>query len=118
MGRFYKRKHNRVSISEEIIKTAIREVIRDKKSIRVTAAKCAINKSTLFKRIKFVKHQKNNVLIDESANSSDDDFVSIKATGKHKHKNCQIFTDVQELELKEYLLRSSNMDLHTPKQES
>ncbi|KAK9730373.1 Transposase IS4 [Popillia japonica] len=79
MGRFYKRKHNRVPISEEIIKSAIREVIRDKKSIRVTAAKYAINKSTLFKRIKFkrikfVKHQKNNVLIDESANSSDDDF--------------------------------------------
>ncbi|KAK9680751.1 hypothetical protein QE152_g38842 [Popillia japonica] len=56
MGRFYKSKHNRVPISEEIIKRAIREVIRvpiseeiikrairevirDKKSIRVTAAK-------------------------------------------------------------------------------
>ncbi|KAK9704559.1 hypothetical protein QE152_g27800 [Popillia japonica] len=104
------RKHNRVPISEEIIKRAIREVIRDKKSIRVTAAKYAINKSTLFKRIKFVKHQKNNVLIDKSANSSDDDFVTIKATGKHKHKNRQIFTDAQELELKEYLLRSSNIN--------
>lgn len=118
MGRVYKKKTNRVEISEETIVEAIKEVINKKKSLRSTAIKYGINKSTLYKRIKFLRSSKQiqpnkSQTHDDSGNSSESDsnsLISLKVTNRNKYKNRQIFNDLEELDLKNYLLRSSKIN--------
>lgn len=58
MIRNYKPKTERTKISEENIEKAINEIIKDKLSVREVAIKYYIPKSTLFNRLKKMRENK------------------------------------------------------------
>lgn len=116
MPRQYKKKTNRFPISEEIMKIAMKEVLTKKNTLRGAAEKHNLNRSTLCKRLKILKRNNKSIvdLIEnknnDSGQSSDEDaLVTLKLTDRGKYKHSQIFTDSEEQQLKEYLLRSSKI---------
>lgn len=97
MVRTYKAKTDRGSIDEERMKTAITEVVSKRLSIRKAADKYSIKAGTLQHRIeKFLK------TVDENEASASNVYSS-------KYTVAQVFSNVQEKALTEYLLNCSKM---------
>ncbi|XP_039291669.1 uncharacterized protein LOC120353095 [Nilaparvata lugens] len=108
MVRTYERKTSRADISEENVKKAIHEVMKEKKTIRATAAKFGLTKSMLSKRLKALKAGESND--SETDNTPEKDVASsLKVKGKHKYHVHQVFFDDQEKMLQEYLTKASSM---------
>lgn len=120
MGGPYKRKGNREVIDEKCMTAAIFDVVKRRKSIRSAAAIHGVKKSTLSTRVKNYK-EKNNLVAtnnasDDSGQSDDDSIqmedqrLGLNNIQRKKFYHRQIFTDNEELLLKEYLLTSSNIN--------
>ena len=115
MGRVYKKKTNRVDVTEEIMSLGIRKVIKGELSIRRAALQYGINKSTLFKRVKMAKSINPDLCIvqnrdDSGQSSQDEDVVSLKNLDRKKYKHRQVFSDFEEEQLKQYLLKASKIN--------
>lgn len=113
MVRTYERKTDRGDIDENNVRLAIKDVIKNKKSIRQAAQEYGLKKSMLFKRIKIAKENNSNSYDgDDSGLSEDDgnDIVSSRVKDKFKFNGRQIFTDPEEIQLCKYLCKSA--DIH------
>lgn len=79
----YKKKTNRVQVTEEQMSKGIRKAIKGELSIRCAAIKYDINKSFLFKSVKAAKANKPTLCTVQDRDNSgqsrqDDDVVSLK----------------------------------------
>lgn len=108
MVRTYKRKTERSNISEETVKSAIIDIIKDNKNIRQTAKKYGLSTSMLHKRISLLKRKQNN---NTNYNDRDEDFskTSLNVVGRKKFNSRQIFSDEEEKMLCHYLIEASEI---------
>lgn len=113
MVRTYHNKTNRANISEDDVKKAIIDVIKNKKTIRQAAVDHGLKKSMLFKRIKVVKQHNPDLAKNHESDSGnseiEDEIVSVNIIDKNKYKGQQIFTDTEEEELCAYFKKCSRI---------
>lgn len=114
MPRLYRKKTNRPPVDEKIMIKAVTEVIKCKKSYRVTANKYNLKLPTLYKRVQIAlqfskKTPKNH--IDSGNDSSDEDaqFKTSHVVGRSTFKNRQVFTNENEMDLQNYLIETSRI---------
>ena len=93
MTRTYRRKSKRCSLSSQLVKTAVNEVIVYQKSVNSVAQDLNIPKTSL---LRYVRKQKSE---------SHEKFEIQVGYSKHR----QIFSDAQESKLVEYITESANI---------
>lgn len=108
MPRTYKCKTNRPNIDENAIKQAIRDVTRNVCGLLEATRRYGIKKSTLQSRIKTMRSKAPNGIIDvhsDSGNESEDRMLY-----SSKYTVNQVFTKNHELELTNYIKKTSNLN--------
>lgn len=113
MVRVYKRKTNRVYVSEEIIKKAVTDILKKKISYRKAFQKYGVSTTTLYRRVAIAKRMgskpSDSVAIDSGNDEKDDEIIVNNETGKSKFKSRQVFTDEEEKMLNQYFVKSSKI---------
>ncbi|KAL1494101.1 hypothetical protein ABEB36_009752 [Hypothenemus hampei] len=107
MPRKYKRKTNRGDIDENAVRSAIKDFSTHMCGLLEASRRYGIKKSTLQSRIKIMKSKAlGGVLNFESDSGNESENPNLKT---NKYAVNQIFSMVQELDLAEYLKKSSNL---------
>lgn len=107
MPRTYTKKTDRINIDEQSMKSAIKDCITKKLKIQEAARQYGIKRTTLQSRIKTLLKKKSleEICRDDSGNESDE--AAPKYSSKYTVK--QVFTSDQEVELSDYIKKSSNL---------
>lgn len=107
MPRTYTKKTDRVNIDEKVMKLAMKECLAKRLKVKEAARQYGVKRTTLQSRIKTLLKKKSleEILMNDSGNESEDD--SPKYNSKYTAK--QVFTRYQEIELSDYIKKSSNL---------
>ena len=106
MVRTYKRKTERSNISEETVKSALNDILNHNKNIRQTAKKYGLSTSMLQKRFTLFKRRLNN---NTHIRAEDFSKSSLNVVGRKKFNSRQIFSDEEEKQLCQYLIKGSEI---------
>lgn len=107
MPRTYKIKTDRVNIDEKNMKSAINECLNNRLNVSEAARQYGIRRTTLQSRIRTLMRKKplDEIINNDSGNESDNG-----PTYSSKYTVNQVFTNDLEVQLSEYIKKSS--DLH------
>ncbi|KAJ8929352.1 hypothetical protein NQ314_017971 [Rhamnusium bicolor] len=108
--KYIKKRSQRPEIDKKILKEAVKNVISQRMSIRLSASTYTIPKSTLFDAIKIYKkrHRFNNIEDSGNETADDDEDVENQPTSS-KYTSRQVFSATEEAELEKYLKESSKI---------
>lgn len=114
MVRKYKPKTLRANTSEEVIESAVREILSKRISYRSASLKYQIPLTTLFHRVSVAKKFQTSTPLDntDSDSGNEDPVHDVKSRtldGRKKYSSRQIFTDSEENSLSDYLVKSSRI---------
>lgn len=108
MPRTYKCKTNRSHIDEDAIKQAIHDVTKKVCGLLEATRRYGIKKSTLQSRINKMKRNAPDGIIDLQSDSGNESEENMLYSSKYTVN--QVFTKIQELELANYIKKTSNLN--------